>query len=904
MNREIWKVLKGHKSDNVYLTHVSLFGNKGKFCINRNNQENFWETYCSTLQEDPTMLCGVAEKPQPYLPVLVDVDIARKMSDDEDRDSPVPIYNENHVKKLVEIYQNVLRQILDECSEEDLHCVFLKKDPYVSMRKDSYYTKHGFHLHFPYIFLNRVEHEAHLIPRIKDQVGKNKIFEDVGFVDSASLIDTSYSKVPWLLYGGRKAADKDPYLVDKVFDHQQKETTLEKAFGEYVLLDKNEQEIEIVGKVEYYLPRILSIIPFGRDIKELRSGLPAPMDAKRKPKQPKRTREELEDIDFHENIEMVRQLVAMLDDKRANDRNEWIRIGWVLFNIGNGCDEAREMWLEFSQRCGDKYDEQDCIRHWDKMVKKDYTIGSLRHFASMDSPDEYDKLRDANVKKYIQQSLSGSHNDIARALYELYGTEFICASLKHKLWFQFRNHRWQEIEEGIYLQKKISGAILEKYTSLSKEYFDKLSNASDAGEQAMYKERVKQLMKLVGSLKSAPFKRNVMKECMEVFYDGSFLKKLNKNPYLIGFQNGVYDTRTHGFRAGSPEDYISLQMAIEYKIFDNTAVEMAQVKDFLSKVFPDKSVREYFMDTSSDVFVGGNHSKIVQVWTGEGDNAKSITQILFEKMLGEYAVKLPTSLIIGKRTQSSAACPELVRAGNGVRFAVLQEPDQKDIINIGILKELSGNDTFFARGLFKEGGEITPMFKLVLICNEPPQLPYGDKAVWNRIRVIPYEATFCDDAPETLEQQILEKRYPKDRQFADKIPGMVEAFAYLLLERRKQTRKHFEPAKVKMATEGYRKKNDIYRQFIEESIIDDAKKKISLLELYTSFKEWFKESLPNHQIPIKNDVLIYFTKSWGEPGRGVKWAGKRMRTLQDDINSGEAMVLEGEDFDEENLPDI
>ena len=904
MNREIWKVLKGHKSDNVYLTHVSLFGNKGKFCINRNNQENFWETYCSTLQEDPTMLCGVAEKPQPYLPVLVDVDIARKMSDDEDRDSPVPIYNENHVKKLVEIYQNVLRQILDECSEEDLHCVFLKKDPYVSMRKDSYYTKHGFHLHFPYIFLNRVEHEAHLIPRIKDQVGKNKIFEDVGFVDSASLIDTSYSKVPWLLYGGRKAADKDPYLVDKVFDHQQKETTLEKAFGEYVLLDKNEQEIEIVGKVEYYLPRILSIIPFGRDIKELRSGLPAPMDAKRKPKQPKRTREEREDIDFHENVEMVRQLVAMLDDKRANDRNEWIRIGWVLFNIGNGCDEAREMWLEFSQRCGDKYDEQDCIRHWDKMVKKDYTIGSLRHFASMDSPDEYDKLRDANVKKYIQQSLSGSHNDIARALYELYGTEFICASLRHKLWFQFRNHRWQEIEEGIYLQKKISGSILEKYTSLSKEYFDKLSNSSDAGEQAMYKERVKQLMKLVGNLKSAPFKRNVMKECMEVFYDGSFLKKLNKNPYLIGFQNGVYDTRTHGFRAGSPEDYISLQMAIEYKIFDNTAVEMAQVKDFLSKVFPDKSVREYFMDTSSDVFVGGNHSKIVQVWTGEGDNAKSITQILFEKMLGEYAVKLPTSLIIGKRTQSSAACPELVRAGNGVRFAVLQEPDQKDIINIGILKELSGNDTFFARGLFKEGGEITPMFKLVLICNEPPQLPYGDKAVWNRIRVIPYEATFCDDAPETLEQQILEKRYPKDRQFADKIPGMVEAFAYLLLERRKQTRKHFEPAKVKMATEGYRKKNDIYRQFIEESIIDDAKKKISLLELYTSFKEWFKESLPNHQIPIKNDVLIYFTKSWGEPGRGVKWVGKRMRTLQDDINSGEAMVLEDEDFDEENLPDI
>ena len=548
--------------------------------------------------------------------------------------------------------------------------------------------------------------------------------------------------------------------------------------------------------------------------------------------------------------------------------------------------------LIFLNNVHEKFDESECISQWDRMVKKDYSIGSLRHFASMDNPKVYDKLRNENVERYIKQSLSGSHNDIAHALYELYSTEFICANLKHKTWFQFKNHHWEEIEQGIYLKKRISSTILNKYTALGKEYFDKLSAAQDSGEQAMYKERIKQLMKLQSSLKSHPFKSNVMKECMEVFYDGNFLRKLNKNPYLVGFKNGVYDTRIHSFRSGSPEDYISIQMAIEYKIFDESAVEIAQVNNFLSKVFPDKSVRDYFLDTSSDVFVGGNQSKIVQVWTGEGDNAKSITQILFEKMLGKYAVKLPTSLIIGKRTQSSAACPELVRAGNGVRFAVLQEPDQKDVINIGILKELSGNDTFFARGLFKDGSEITPMFKLVLICNEPPQLPYGDKAVWNRIRVIPYEATFCDDAPESVEEQMLEKRFPKDRQFSEKIPGMVEAFAYLLLEHRKKPRKHIEPAKVKMATEGYRKKNDIYRQFIEECIVEDTKSKISLIELYSSFKEWFKESLPNHRIPIKNDILTYFTRSWGDPKKGVKWLGKRIRTLQDDIDSGEVIVYD------------
>ncbi len=893
MDKRLQTILKKYKSEQLYQTHVSLFGPKGKYCINRQDIDKFLDIYSQVIA-DSSNLAGVAEKPQPYIPVLVDVDIKRKLEDDETEASP--IYTLTHVKRLIELYQEVLRKILEDLQPEHLYCILLQKKPYLDIKNGDSYTKHGFHLHFPYVFMNRLEQENHLISRIKDLVAKAKIFEDLGFSDSASLIDTSYCKVPWLMYGGRKAADKDPYLVTKMYNDQCQEISLDQGLKEYKIFDKDERQIEMKKEVVFYLPRILSIVPYGREICQLKAGLAHPTGNARLKKKKKKTREEVRDINFQENKDMIRKLVNMLGIHRAEDRNEWMRIGWVLYNIGNGCDEARDIWCDFSSRCGEKYDEDECHTQWDRMVKKDMSIGTLRHFASVDNPELYNELRCEQVKKYIHQSLNGSHNDIARALYELYGTQFVCASMRHNIWYQFTNHHWHEIEEGVYLSRKISGEILDHYTSLSQELFTKLGSAADAGEKAMFEQRIKALMKIVNNLKSSPYKRNVMRECKEVFYDGDFMRKLNKNPYLIGFRNGVYDTRTHSFREGSPEDYISLQMAVEYKRFEDDSIELNRIKDFITKVFPDKSVREYFIDTSSDVFVGGNHSKIVQVWSGEGDNAKSITQILFEKMLGQYSVKLPTALIVGKRTQSSAACPELVRAGNGVRFAVLQEPDQKDVINIGILKELSGNDTFFARGLFKEGGEITPMFKLVLICNEPPQLPYGDKAVWNRIRLIPFESTFCDDAPDTFDEQMQEKRFPKDRSFQDKIPGMVEAFAYYLLEHRKHMKRKPEPPKVKMATESYRKKNDIYRQFIEEVTIDDESKSLSLLEMYGAFKDWFKESLPGHHIPVKNDVQIYFTKAWGEPGRGVKWKGKRLRTIQDDVEAGEAIVFEDEDF--------
>ncbi len=353
-----WKILKENRSDALYLTHVSMFKHKGKFCIDRNKRDKFWDAYSGAIEADPQVKFGIAEKPQAYLPVLVDVDIRRKMDDDED--TPISIYTKEHVKKLIEVYQNVLKQILEEHTDEELVCVFLSKKPYLTRMKDGIYTKHGFHLHFPNIFLGRVDHEVHLIPRIKDQVAKNKIFADVGFVDSASLIDTSYCKVPWLLYGGSKAENKDSYLVDTVYDHNIRDISLEDAFEKYKCYDKDESEIVIKGSVKKNLPRILSVILYGRDTKQLKSGLPAPMDINRRIK-PKRTREERQDLDFHNNIEMVKRLTSMLSRKRAEDRNEWIRVGWVLYNIGNGCDDARDIWIDFSRKCDDKFEESECI---------------------------------------------------------------------------------------------------------------------------------------------------------------------------------------------------------------------------------------------------------------------------------------------------------------------------------------------------------------------------------------------------------------------------------------------------------------------------------------------------------------------------------------------------------------
>lgn len=715
METSIQQILREHKVKGVFHTHVSMGAITGKYQINRQDLEEFWKVYNASINTDISI--GIAEKPQHYLPVLGDIDIKIKETDDFIVEGNI-LHTDKHVKDIIEVYQSVLRKIVDECNDDHLTCVLLEKPLYRVNKNGNSYAKHGFHIHFPYCFLNKVDQEIHLIPRVQELVKEMNIFEDLGIEDSSQMIDKSCCTVPWLLYGSRKEAGMDPYLISKIFNSNGEEIQLENAFKNYQLFDEKEKLIKLKGKVKEYLPRILSIVPFNRSTCEVRHGLISPLKEKNNERKTTGGRE-FQSKSVTENLAIAKLLLPMLSDFRTEDRNEWMTIGWILYNIGNASDEGLELWCNFSSRCEDQYNEAVCIHHWERMTQKDLTLGTLRYYASIDSPEKYREFKTEQSTKFINESINGSHNDIAKTLYSEYGNEFVCASITSKTWYQFNNNKWESIDDGIFLREKISGDIVDRFSSLGTEALNKVFAATDKGEIAMHNARVNQIRKMVTNLKSAPFKSNVMKECCEVFYDKRFVAKLDTNPALFPFKNGVYDLNLNLFRPGRPEDFISKSSPIDYIEFSEDDEKVYNVYDFLEKVFPDKSIRDYFMDIASDIFMGGNHQKQVYFWTGEGDNGKSITQNLFDKMLGPLAIKFNTTVITGKKVQSGSANPELARAGGGVRLATLEEPNSDEVINIGILKNLSGNDTFYARDLFekgKEGREITPLFKLFFIC--------------------------------------------------------------------------------------------------------------------------------------------------------------------------------------------
>lgn len=860
----IFQFLEGRRTSDKP-THLSMIHPLGKFYIQGKDHEDFMNLYCSQSTDDKFGLLEATSN-LPLLPVLVDADVKKELDERPvSLDDLSPLYKSDLILRLVRIYQEVLKTILKEVAENDLLCIVLTKPPYFleNEKTGKFYIKNGFHLQFPRCLVSKHAQMNELIPRVKLLWKKEVSIQEYN-ISIDQIIDKSYCRgTPWLMYRSCKASTMDPYLVSYVVDGEGLvQENWRPMLMDMQMLRHDRSKIELdFTNIDYFLPRILSVSPLGKEhyIYDLREDL-EPLPSTNAPtslllRQPQKLNTRSKTECSNNMSELVKDLLEILNDQRAEERNEWIMVGWMLYNIFEGKEEGLNLWIDFSRRSPSNFNLPVCRNEWSKMVPRDVTIGTLKFMAKTDNPKAYNSV----IAKYMQfyyekaMKLNGSHNDLAKALFEKYEHQFVCASIKEKLWYEYKDHCWNQVDDGYTLRKKISEEIVKSYEQLMQDLTAKCAQA-DEDEQPLVNKKLKNCIRLVSCLKQAPYKSNIMKECMEVFYQPTFLKDMDSQAYLFAFSNGIYDIASHKFRDGRPSDLNSIKAPIRYRHdLSMDHKEVQDVLDFFAKIFPDKDVMQYFFDVSAQVFIGGNHAKIVQVWTGEGDNGKSVTQSLFEKMLGSYAIKLPTSLIVGKRTQSSAACPELVRAGNGVRMAVLQEPDAKDTINVGILKELSGNDSFFARGLYKGGSEITPMFKLIMICNDPPELPHNDKAAWNRIRVIPFDSRFTNDAPTDPDQQLKTKNFPKDTTLGDRIGTMAEAFAWFLIEHLKKHPKiRAEPYAVISATDKYKNSNDLFRLFAGQKIVksENPDSSFGLMDGWELFGDWMK-------LGFKNDKRVF-----------------------------------------------
>ena len=213
----------------------------------------------------------------------------------------------------------------------------------------------------------------------------------------------------------------------------------------------------------------------------------------------------------------------------------------------------------------------------------------------------------------------------------------------------------------------------------------------------------------------------------------------------------------------------------------------------------------------------------------------------------------------------------------------MQEPSENEKLNIGLMKELSGQDRILVRTLYKEPYEFKPQFKMILTCNELPEVPSDDGGTWRRIKVCNFSSRFCEN-PDASKNE-----FKMDLELSDKFDRWKDVFISMLIDRHKHINPSsiVEPSEVRIATESYKQNNDIIGQFVNEKIIIDPSIKeprMSLAKLYNDFKIWTMSNVKGKKTPDRNQLKAYFEKLLEKPydTKGLRGIGYKQDDDDDD----------------------
>jgi P4 family phage/plasmid primase-like protien len=469
--------------------------------------------------------------------------------------------------------------------------------------------------------------------------------------------------------------------------------------------------------------------------------------------------------------------------------------GWLLFD-------------EWRKKCEDKYDSDKNREIWDSMEPKDnMNINVLKKWIKDDASKEDGDIAkddidvsDALIAKMIKENIS--YVSASRGKYYVYG-----------------NHKWKEVS-------KISfkDTIVKNFINIIAK---KLSETQEQNQREQY-------LFIMKSMSNNSFLKNIMPFIEMETNDDDLFEKFDSNNKLIAFSNGVYDLNTRSFRDGKPDDYISFSAGYEYLTIEQSQKDLWN--NLLADIFPDPEVRMYYKRIMAFTFAGDKRFENFFFHKGKGGNGKGVLGDLMKKVFGEYfSVMSVNQLTIASKNKNEAN-PELANK-KGKRIALSTELEEKQTLQIGALKQWTGNDVIEARMLYGQPFTFTPYFTNHLQTNDFPIIPKIDDALIRRLRVIDYPTKFCENPVEPHERKV----NPLLKNVIANEPELWNAVACDLIEIYNSCAEMTDipmPEEVRKHTNNYIDDNDMIKMWFNENIEKSAGSKIKARDLYNDYAKW------------------------------------------------------------------
>ncbi len=170
------------------------------------------------------------------------------------------------------------------------------------------------------------------------------------------------------------------------------------------------------------------------------------------------------------------------------------------------------------------------------------------------------------------------------------------------------------------------------------------------------------------------------------------LCEFDNDPMLLGVANGVLDLRTGNLLPVSPDLLVSKRCNVAYQ----PAATCPRFLQFLKEVQPQKEMAAFLLRLMGYCLTGRVDEQIFGFLYGHGANGKSVFIELVAWLLGDYARKIPTDMLMHHQRNPQGPSPDIVSL-KGLRLAFANETEEGRRLAEARVKDLTGGDTLTGR---------------------------------------------------------------------------------------------------------------------------------------------------------------------------------------------------------------
>lgn len=321
---------------------------------------------------------------------------------------------------------------------------------------------------------------------------------------------------------------------------------------------------------------------------------------------------------------------------------------------------------------------------------------------------------------------------------------------------------------------------------------------------------------------------------------------LDPDPYVLNVANGILDLRTMELSEHHPRHRITKTTTAAY----DPTMPAGRWSAFLERILPDPAVRDYMQRLCGVALVGTVIEHVLPILVGVGGNGKGTFYTALLYALGGYALAAEPNLLM----HHDSAHPTGEMDLRGRRFVVTSETQEGRRLNEATMKRLTGGDPIRARRMRQDFVQFDPSHTAVLVTNHLPLVSGDSKAVWDRLRVVPFNVTMRGTADD--DKHLAEKlRLDADAILSWAVAGWIDYQERGGLD---------DPDAVRVATDEYQRDSDAVARFIaDECITSSPALKATTSQLFEAWDRWraqdgaeqvsrktFGQSLDRHGYPV------------------------------------------------------